>query len=109
MNDNEISKLNAASFEHKAVKKMQRVHSQSKPNLLCNLEINESIADVIKLDFDSCKVEDINAYLAKMRSAIGNSVANARERSGYDFVTQSLVAFTTGYDIAISMIVTRIK
>ena len=93
--------------EVKKVKEMQRIHTQSKANQLCNLAINESISETIRLKLDDSKVDHITSTLSNLRSKISRNIADARERSGFEFSAQSVVGFTSNYDIAISLVVTR--
>ena len=98
---------NDLAQEVKKVKEMQRIHTQSKANQLCNLSVNDSISETIRLNLDNSKVNDITSTLSNLRSKISRNIADARERSGFKFSAQSLVGFTSNYDIAISLVVTR--
>lgn len=93
--------------EVKKLKEMQRIHNQSKANQLCNLAANESISETIRLNLDDSKVSHITSTLSNLRSKISRNIADARERSGFEFSAQSVVGFTSNYEIVISLVVTR--
>lgn len=107
MNNDDNNVVESEDNSDIKVKEMQRIHNNGKANRLCNLKVGDCISETVKLSLDDSKVDDITATLGRLRSGMTRTVADARERSGYTFNTQSTVSLTSSFDIVISLVVTR--
>ncbi len=86
---------------------MQRFHATSRPNKIAALEIGDSDAMAVRIDFDTQTKEAIDNAVNLLKSNMGKAADTAAKRSGNKYITEIGKFFTRSGDIVVVSTVTR--
>ncbi|QJI53025.1 hypothetical protein XccvBFoX4_gp71c [Xanthomonas phage FoX4] len=98
-----VNQLDAAQLQTIA-----NINTGSLPNRIAALDVGQSISDTLRLDMDQTGRQQINDHLARMQRIIGSAMHRAKTRTGHEYITERANTFTTGGDVLLFAVVTRI-
>lgn len=87
-----------------------RIHPHSRVNRIAELEVGATEAMAVRISSDKVGVKTVVANkVIDVRSTLSKSANVAEKRSGHNYTTEIMQAFTASGDIMVIGVVTRVK
>jgi hypothetical protein len=89
---------------------MDRVHPNSRPNLIAALEVDQSYTESVRVSLDNTAKDDWLRAKTNLRNTLNKAASNAEKRlPGSEFTIEAGEFFTRSHDLMICVVVTRLK
>ena len=90
------------------VQPVQRVHPNSRPNRMAELEKGESVSEARRISIDHATKDSMEEAYTSLKSVMSKAANFATKRSGYQFITEMGDFRTRSGDLIVVAVVTRI-